>query len=76
MISKKELEVGEYYLCFSDRDQCEQQARWDGKQFAYWNYSFGWFIDKIEHPTDCERFASFTPIRKLKSDEILKEIEV
>lgn len=75
-IPKKELIVGSYYEGIESRTEGYIQARWNGKQFRYWNYSFGWFQDRIELPEDAGRFAAFYPKRILLQEEIFQEIDL
>ena len=71
----KNLFKGHVLGLFSKRSHGKIQARWNGSQFVYWNYSLGqWNLDTIDCLEDCGRFAYFLPEIKIGKEEILKEI--
>ena len=76
VMNKTKLEIGAYYIGLFTREDAEIQARWNGKQFVFWNYSFGWYLDTVDDEENCGRFACFIPRKKLLLDEVTKEIEI
>jgi len=59
-IPKDEVQIGVYYY-----GKCRNSdvAMWDGQEFQYMRYKFGWRQDKINHFEDDNGYDLFVPIR-------------
>lgn len=67
IIPKNELIIGKYYM-----GKCRNTsvAKWNGNEFFYMRSKFGyWFIDKINHIEDDNRYDLFIPIKMVEPNE-------
>lgn len=60
-ITKKDLVIGKYYY-----GKCRNNnvAMWNGKEFQYMRYKFGWREDTINHFEDDNGYDLFVPIKE------------
>jgi len=74
MIPKSEMKEG-WYNGFCRNNNV---AYWDGEKFQYIRYSFGFYLDTIEHFEDVKdkHFDGFVPVERIERIPIEKQWEI